>query len=324
TGSSTIKYSSGGVPLWTNGASGIAMAVDGIGNVFVMESSATIACSGAGAPLWTNYYYFGAAIAVDASGNVIVTGTSWNDNFDYYTAKYAAADGALLWEQHYNGPANGYDHASAVAVDGSGNVIVTGRTGGPDPNIVDGHYYTAKYAAADGTLLWEKLYNGPANLTDSATMLAVDASGNVLVTGYVDGPPIAFSHVGGDYYTAKYAAADGATLWEKRFNRPWSGGPSPCLALGPNGMIVVSGTSSDEYATVVLRDVPAVSIDLVPTGVHLRVTGLPGRSCNIERAPAITGPWSTINTQTAPASGLFEYLDTLPQPGFGFYRIVQP
>jgi len=65
---------------------------------------------------------------VDGSGNVVVTGHSWDvGNYDYLTVKYAAADGALLWEKRYNGPANDYDEARAVAVDGSGNVVVTGR-----------------------------------------------------------------------------------------------------------------------------------------------------------------------------------------------------
>jgi hypothetical protein len=66
-----------------------------------------------------------------------------------------------------------------------------------------------------------------------------------------------------------------------------------------------------------------VSVDLVPTGIRLRFTGIPGRSYNVERAPAVTGPWSTIHTQTSPASGLFEYLDELPHPGSGFYRLFQ-
>ena len=65
---------------------------------------------------------------------------------------------------------------------------------------------------------------------------------------------------------------------------------------------------------------PAISIDLISTGVRLRVTGLPGRSYNFERTPALTGPWNTISTQTAPASGLFEYLDTNPPANAGFYR----
>ena len=63
-----------------------------------------------------------------------------------------------------------------------------------------------------------------------------------------------------------------------------------------------------------------VSIGLVPAGVRLRFTGIPGRSYNIERAPAVTGSWSTIDTQSAPASGLFEYLDTDSPAAAAFYR----
>ena len=42
---------------------------------------------------------------MDGNGNVFVTGYSFlNPQYpDYYTAKYAAADGALLWEKRYNG-----------------------------------------------------------------------------------------------------------------------------------------------------------------------------------------------------------------------------
>ena len=39
------------------------------------------------------------AMSIDESGDI-------QDSVDYYTAKYAAADGALLWEKPYNGPAN--------------------------------------------------------------------------------------------------------------------------------------------------------------------------------------------------------------------------
>ena len=173
-------------------------------------------------------------------------------------------------------------------------------------------------AQAAVTEAWVHRYGGNmvGGANDQAAKVVRDMAGDVIVTGT--------SGSGYDYYTAKYAAANGALLWEKRFNGP-EYDSSPCLALGPNGMIAVSGSSSGDFATVVYREVlPAVSIDLIPTGVRLRFTGVPGRSYYLERAPALTNPWSTINTQIAPASGLLEYLDTLPPPGSGFYRIVQP
>ena len=52
--------------------------------------------------------------------------------------------------------------------------------------------------------------------------------------------------------------------------------------------------------------------------------GASGRSYWIERAPAVTGPWTTLATPTAPLSGLIEYLDVNPPPGQAFYRTAQP
>ena len=90
-------------------------------------------------------------------------------------------------------------------------------------------------------------------------------------------------------------------------------------------MVAVTSSSSGDYATVVYREnLPLVSVALVPTGVGLRFTGTPGRGYTIERAPAISGPWSTINTQTASASGLLEYLDANPLPAAAFYRTREP
>ena len=81
-----------------------------------------------------------------------------------------------VWAKRYNGPANLDDFPVAVAADSLGNVVVTGYSTNADLTT---DYYTAKYAAADGTLLWEVRYNGPANANDEASSLALDSSGNV-------------------------------------------------------------------------------------------------------------------------------------------------
>jgi hypothetical protein len=113
----TMKYSSTGVPLWTrrynapgNGNDcARAVAIDSAGNVFVTGESdganggpqdyATLAYSNSGTLLWTKRYNGpvngideARAIAVDRSGNVFVTGYSWNGtNFDFVTIKYSSS-----------------------------------------------------------------------------------------------------------------------------------------------------------------------------------------------------------------------------------------
>src|SRR5687767_11306535 len=119
-----------------------------------------------GALLWDKRFSapvgsaYGTAVAMDAGGNVIATGSMFRPERDFYTIKYAAADGAVLWTRQYSSPDNRDDEPVAVATDAGGNVLVTGRLGGfyvGSPS----RFYTAKYAAADGALLWEKSFSGP-------------------------------------------------------------------------------------------------------------------------------------------------------------------
>jgi len=159
-----------------------------------------------GVPLWTNSYngpgnnYDAAnAVAVDGSGNVFVTGYSWSgSSFDYATIKYSGA-GVALWTNLYNGPGNSDDAANAVAVDGSGNVFVTGFSPGSGGGYTD--YATIAYSGA-GVALWTNRYNGPGNDYDFANAVAVDGSGNVFVTGGATG-----SNGYYDYATIKYSSA---------------------------------------------------------------------------------------------------------------------
>jgi hypothetical protein len=215
----TLAYSSAGTPLWTNQYIGpqnisdgaAAVAVDRGGNVFVTGLSygtngfydcATLAYSSAGVPLWTNRYATGngsavKAMALDSSGNVFVTGYSWNTvGFpDYATVAYSAG-GIPLWTNRYDGPVNRDDGATAVAVDGRGNVFVAGYSTGTYSNY---DYVTIAYSSS-GNPSWTNRYSGEGNGHDRAAAIAVDGSGNVFVTGYSTG-----SSSGSDYATIRYS-----------------------------------------------------------------------------------------------------------------------
>lgn len=59
-------------------------------------------------------------------------------------------------------------------------------------------------------------------------------------------------------------------------------------------------------------------------GQFIRFTGAPDVTYRLQRAPNVTGPWDTLTTLTAPASGLLEFHDTTAPADQAFYRTVQP
>jgi uncharacterized delta-60 repeat protein len=240
-----------------------AIAVDAQGNVYVTGQSkgvssafdyATLKYSPDGGLLWAkryngpgNDYDYVYALAVDAQGNVYVTGGSKgvSSDIDYATLKYSPA-GERLWVRRYNGPANGYDCPSAIAVDAQGNVYVTGQSTG----ISSGSDYTTiKYSPA-GEVRWAKRYDGPGNGYDYPNALAVDAQGNVYVTGCAYGTGSSW-----DYATLKYSP-DGDRLWVRRYNGPGNDYDHPsAIAVDAQGNVYVTGQSkgagSDfDYATL--------------------------------------------------------------------------
>lgn len=185
------------------------------------------------------------ALAVDASGNTYVTGSTAGSgaSSDYATVKYDR-DGNQLWVTTYDGPPGGHDNAYAIAVDSSGSVYVTGRSEG-DGTSYD--YATIKYDS-DGHQLWAARYDGPANASDGAVAIAVDSTGRVYVTGYSAGS-------GADYATIRYDT-DGNEEWVARYDGPrGTGDRARDLAVDPQGNVYVTGDSSGnntstDFATV--------------------------------------------------------------------------
>lgn len=176
----TIKYSSSGDTLWVqryNGPgdswdSAYKLALDTSGNVYVTGAShgsndfdyVTIKYSPSGNQEWIARYNAPANsedvptdLAIDESGNVYVTGYSAGEgtSYDYATVKYSPS-GMQQWVARYNGPGNTRDRAQGLAVDGSGNVYVTGDSGEGSPNLSD--YVTVKYNAA-GIQRWAARYH---------------------------------------------------------------------------------------------------------------------------------------------------------------------
>ncbi len=181
------------------------------------------------------------AIAIDGSGNVYVTGSSQGSGTsdDYATIKYNSL-GDTLWVRRYNGPGNNNDGASAITVNDSGNVYVTGVS------YLSGtyeDYATIKYNSA-GDTLWVRRYNGPGDSTDVACGIAVNGD-YVYVTGKSYGVGTFY-----DYATIKYNSV-GDTLWVRRYNRPgndWD--VANAIAVDGSGNVYVAGYSYGACATI--------------------------------------------------------------------------
>jgi uncharacterized delta-60 repeat protein len=188
-----------------------------------------------------------ADMTIDPSGNVYVTGTSYNGastGFDLVTVKYDNA-GTLLWTRTYDGPGNGFDESRAITIDGTGNVYVTGFV---QNGILNFEFITLKYDPS-GTLLWDRFYNQEGNF-DEGRDIAVDGSGAVYVTGSV-----IYNSGNTDYCTVKYNAA-GAQQWVRTYDGTGADLDAAFkIAIDGAGDIVVLGhstgtTTNLDYALV--------------------------------------------------------------------------
>ena len=144
----------------------------------------------------------GAAIAVDAAGNVYIAGSTTSGNFplvnaydsrlgngdqDVYVAKLNAAGTALVYSTLVGGT-RGIDAASGIAIDAQGNAYVTGSTNNNDfPTSTTayqkapasgGGAFALKLGPSGNTLVYSTYL-----LNASNTRIAVDNAGSAYVTG---------------------------------------------------------------------------------------------------------------------------------------------
>jgi hypothetical protein len=283
----TVAYSgASGAQLWAsryngsaNGndiAKALGVAPDG-STVFTTGSSyggaatgddySTVAYDAAtGHELWAaryngagNGYDVANAVGVAPDGSTVFTTGSSNGGAatgnDYSTVAHDAATGVELWAAQYDGPANGYDVATALSVSpDSSTLFVTGYSSAENLRF---DYATVAYDAATGHELWASLYDGPGSSFDSAVALAIRPDGSaVFVTGSSPGS----GTIGYDYATVAYDAVTGVEVWAARYNAPQTGSDSAYgLAVGPDGSTVFVTGSSYSFATA--TDITTVAYD---------------------------------------------------------------
>ena len=162
--------------------------------------------------------------------------------------------GDTLWVRHFGSASN--ESANGVAIDRSGDVLVAGTFdgtlafGGLEPLTSKGgtDIFLVKLDP-EGVPLWSRRFGG-AGVDEGGTlgrgpMVAVDAEGNVVVTGAVLGTadlgdkPVPGSPGDVDPFVVKMSG-DGALLWSKRFEaageqRAWG------AAIDAEGSVILTG-----------------------------------------------------------------------------------
>ena len=156
--------------------------------------------------------------------------------------KYNAA-GVEQWSRTFRGPHGLENSAYAIAVDGAGNVVVAGSyvvtvnyTGNLNSRL---NFGTFKYDP-NGNVLWFANYGDTNNVADFPAAMALDAAGNVLITGFSEN----FEGRGGHWVTLKYGAG-GELQWIQGRERAYYDPPAG-VAVDAAGNAYVSGTLRDE------------------------------------------------------------------------------
>ncbi len=174
------------------------------------------------------------------------------------------------WVADYRGAEDESTAVRGVVVDEEGNVYVGGeRYDGPNWDLL-----LIKYDRA-GHQVWQRSYDGGAGLVDRFRGLAVDGDGDVLVIGTSES-----AKNEADYVTLKFDA-EGNQLWVARYAEPMDDSPTD-LAVGPDGSVVVTGSSRTEDTG---RDYLTVKYDA--EGVELWSRRYDGARSRSEEAVAV-------------------------------------
>jgi len=221
---------------------------------------------------------YGVKVVFDpVTRTVVVGGIVWDDNqdYNYFTMKYSR-NGDSVWARTYNRyPANDEDLLSAVAVDRSGNVFVTGSS---FDNSTDYDIATVGYSV-QGVPLWSRRYDAE-QMEDGGFDIAVDSLGDVIVTGTVE-----TAQNFEDIAVLKYSSS-GEVIYSYQWDNPvshdedWGYRGEVC----EDGHIIVCGTTYSESTDAdivvfkffeIMHDLGLIGL-VIPESLFIQDTLYPG------------------------------------------------
>lgn len=202
---------------WAKGMGGI---YNDVGNSIAVDSSGNVFTTG----------YFEAVVDFDPGPGTAILSSASFSYADIFISKFDP-DGNFLWVKQIGG--TGYDYATSLVLDDSGNVYTTGSFVGTvdfDPGSGTANLTSAiadifiSKLDSDGNFIWAKQIMGVPSGGGAGTSIVLDDSNNIYLTGVfedtVDFDPGAgianlVSAGSGDIFVSKLAP-DGAYIWAKR------------------------------------------------------------------------------------------------------------
>jgi hypothetical protein len=222
----------------------------------------------------------GDAVAVDATGNVIIAGTNGgNVNFggatltnNLYIAKFSAA-GVHQWSKGFNAPCQAEDLVSLK----SGSLVMSARCGGgtvtfggPTVDATGGANFIVAFDK-DGNHVWT--LNIAKNLFGVTCLLAADTTDNIIAIGYYafgnisfGGPPLVPGDLE-DFFVAKLTSA-GIHQWSRSFGGAGSDFARD-VGLDASGDILIAG----EFAGTIVLDTASITSKQARDAFLVRLDG---------------------------------------------------